>query len=352
MKFQNAILLNASLSALLASAWAMPTAAQDVSAQARAPGEAANADAQAEQAEATDIVVTGSRIARSGFNSPTPTLIVTAEQLELTAPDGLTQGLVKLPIFNASGGATGANGGRTLGSGGVNQTGNFLNLRNFGTIRTLILLDGRRVPPSNFDGNVDVDTLPQALVQRVDVVTGGASAVYGSDAVTGVVNYVLDRKYSGVKGVLQNGISGYGDNHKVRANVAVGTSLFGDRGHFIGSIEYSKTGGVATKESRPWFRNQLLVGSGTAGNPVRLIDNGVNNNASYRREDHRGSGRTGRHELQPRRNGQPVRTSASPACPPRAPTASPAGATVPIISTPASPRSWRRRRRSVAFNMS
>jgi outer membrane receptor protein involved in Fe transport len=262
---------------------ATPAAAQDVPVTENQPA-SAETGAQASDAEqptAPDIVVTGSRIIRSGFNSPTPTLINTADQLQAAAPDGLTQGLAKLPIFNASGGATGSNGGRTLGSGGINQTGNFLNLRNFGTIRTLILLDGRRMPATNFDGNVDVDTLPQALVQRVDVVTGGASAVYGSDAVTGVVNYVLDHKFSGVKGVIQNGISEYGDDHKFRTNIAVGTSLFGGRGHFIASAEYSKTDGVATKESRPWFKNQLIVGAGTAANPYRIIDNGVNNNASF-----------------------------------------------------------------------
>ncbi len=243
-------------------------------------GSAANADSGSADLQLEQITVTGSRIKRDGSGEPTPTLVTTAEELQATSPDNLTQGLIKLPIFNNSGGASGS-GGRSLGSGGVNQTGSFLNLRNFGTIRTLILLDGRRVPPTNFDGNVDVDTLPQALIQRVDVVTGGASAVYGSDAVTGVVNYVLDRKFTGLKGIVQGGISEEGDNEKYRANVAFGTSLLDGRGHFIASAEYSQSDGVGRKESRDWFKNQLLTGAGTATNPFHIVDNGLNTNAAF-----------------------------------------------------------------------
>src|SRR6201986_1154721 len=85
------------------------------------------------------------------------------------------------------------------GDGSQNFSSNVLNLRNFGAQRTLVLFDGHRAAPSNADGTVDVDALPQMLVSRVDVVTGGASAVYGSDAVTGVINFVLDKKFEGLK---------------------------------------------------------------------------------------------------------------------------------------------------------
>jgi len=105
-------------------------------------GSPANPDTGSAEPQLEQITVTGSRIKRDGSREPTPTLVTTAEELQATSPDSLTQGLTKLPIFNNSGGASGS-GGRSLGSGGVNQTGSFLNLRNFGTIRTLILLDGR-----------------------------------------------------------------------------------------------------------------------------------------------------------------------------------------------------------------
>ena len=95
-----------------------------------------------------------------------------------------------------------------------------------------------RLPASNQNGSVDVSTLPQTLMSRVDVVTGGASSVYGSDAITGVVNFILDKNFNGVKYEANAGISEYGDGFKYKANVAAGTDLFGGRGHIEGSIEY------------------------------------------------------------------------------------------------------------------
>jgi outer membrane receptor protein involved in Fe transport len=237
-------------------------------------------------ANASDIVVTGTRIVRNGYQAPTPTLVTTTEALQVTSPQSIVQGLEKLPVFA---GSTTPGGSPTggLGSGAANLVGDFLNLRNFGTIRTLILLDGHRVPPTSFDGNVDVDTLPQLLTQRVDVVTGGASAVYGSDAVTGVVNYVLDHHFNGIKGTIQTGISTYGDDASKRANIAYGTNLFGDRGHFEASFDYTKSDGIPAKEDRPWFHGQFLAGTGSAAtatkaaNPFQTVDNGRINNASF-----------------------------------------------------------------------
>ena len=117
------------------------------------------------------------------------------------------------------------------------QLEGLLNLRNFGVQRTLILLDGHRVPGSNQDGTVDVDTLPQMLMSRVDVVTGGASAVYGSDAVAGVVNFILDKKFTGIKGEVSGGVTGYGDARNWKINISGGNAFAGDRGHFLFSGE-------------------------------------------------------------------------------------------------------------------
>src|SRR5262249_17515910 len=148
---------------------------------------------------------TGSRVISDAGNSPTPLTMVSAKQLRDTTPGNLADGLNKLPIFLGS-----QMLGRP-GDGSQNFSSNVLNLRNFGGHRTLVLLDGHRAAPSNADGTVDIDTLPQMLVSRIDIVTGGASAVYGSDAVTGVVNFVLDKKGTSFKTDFNAGLSTYGD---------------------------------------------------------------------------------------------------------------------------------------------
>lgn len=176
-----------------------------------------------------EIVVTGSRVA-SVENSPTPLTVVSTEQLQTTTPKDIPDALNKLPVFQ------GSTGQRTQSGGGSNSSGNFLNLRNFGTERTLILLDGHRVVASGQNGAVDTNALPQMLVERVDIVTSGASAVYGSDAITGVVNFVLDTNFEGLRVQGNTGIAEIGEAWNYRLGAAVGKSLFDDRGHFIGSI--------------------------------------------------------------------------------------------------------------------
>src|SRR5690606_29338935 len=110
--------------------------------------------------------------------------------LNSVAPQNLADGLNQLPAFRGS--TSPQSTGSPAGGGG-----NRLNLRNFGSNRVLVLLDGRRHVPSTRDGVVDVDLIPQALVSRVDIVTGGASAAYGSDAVSGVVNFILNKEFDG-----------------------------------------------------------------------------------------------------------------------------------------------------------
>ena len=119
------------------------------------------------------VTVTGSRIISDITLSPTPLTVVTADQLQATTPSNIPDGLEKLPVF------LGSRSTRNVQNGSSNNTGNVLNLRNFGVARTLVLLDGHRVAPSNADGSVDTDVLPSMLMSRVDVVTGGASAIYG-----------------------------------------------------------------------------------------------------------------------------------------------------------------------------
>ncbi len=150
---------------------------------------------------------------------------------------------------------------------------NVLALRNFGAQRTLVLFDGHRVAPANANGTVDVDTLPQILMSRVEVVTGGASAVYGSDAVTGVVNFVLNKRFDGFKFDVNSGISNYGDGFSYKTSAAAGTDLFGGRGHVEIALEHFNQDGVpiAARPYGPQFWS--IAGAGTAANPYVNIQN-------------------------------------------------------------------------------
>jgi iron complex outermembrane receptor protein len=223
------------------------------------------------------IVVTGSRVISDAASSPTAVTLISAQQLHNTTPSNLADGLNKLPIFQGS---------QTIGrpgDGSQNYSSNILNLRNFGANRTLILLDGHRAPPSNADGTVDIDTLPQMLVSRVDIVTGGASAVYGSDAVTGVVNFVLDKKFEGVKFDANTGISTYADAMSYNLGMAAGADLFGGRGHFEASLEWRHRDPV-NQSARPYGPASnfgALVGTGTAADPYDVIANGRRPNSSF-----------------------------------------------------------------------
>lgn len=231
--------LLASTSALLI---AVPAAAQT------APKPTA-ADQSADEAKVEkDIVVTGSRIVRDGYTAPTPVTVATTEDLLKSTPSSVPDALNKLPQFaNSLGGARAASNFSNLPI-----HGNVLNLRGLGTtgpnpkgpLRTLILFDGVRMAPTEYVGTIDTNVIPQLLLQRVDVVTGGASAAWGSDAVAGVVNFVLDKNFKGLSGVAQAGVSERGDNANQRIGAAGGFGFAGDRGHILLSAEYSGSNGM------------------------------------------------------------------------------------------------------------
>jgi outer membrane receptor protein involved in Fe transport len=233
-------------------------------------------------AQATNVetvTVTGSRVISDAANSPTPLTVVSTDDLKAMTPTSLPDGLNKLPVFQGS-----QMVGRP-GDGSHNYSSSTLNLRNFGAQRTLVLMDGHRLTPSNDDGTVDVDTIPQMLISRVDVVTGGASAVYGSDAVTGVVNFVLDKKFTGVKADINTGISNYADAMSYNLSAAAGTDLFGGRGHFETAVEWRHRDPV-NQSSRPYGPTILQAsdgeaGTGTAANPFNRIANARRPNSTF-----------------------------------------------------------------------
>jgi iron complex outermembrane receptor protein len=257
-------------------------AASGLCALAIATSTAAQSPAQGDSDEIAEIIVTGSRIITDNLRSPTPITSVDIEEIAKTTPSDIADALNKLPEI--LGGRT----PRTQGNAGTNNGGNVLSLRNFGVSRTLVLLDGHRVPPSNQDGTVNVDILPQMLVSRVEIVTGGASAIYGSDAVAGVVNFVLDKDFTGFKFKTDAGISKYGDGEEGQIAAAWGTDLFGGRGHFETSARYRAQAMIPISD-RPYGENGqawLLAGSGTRENPfvnvpyARVFNSGMFGNVN------------------------------------------------------------------------
>lgn len=224
-----------------------------------------------------EVVVTGSRLIQNGFQAPTPVTVMTADQLQATAPSTLSDAVNQLPVFSNSFKPASTGPGVVSNAGGA-----YLNARSLGANRNLVLLDGRRMVPSSVSGSVagatDINIIPQALVQRVEVVTGGASAAYGSDAVSGVVNFVLDTKFTGLKGEVQGGISDESDNQSGKVSLTFGTPFAAGRGHLLLSGEYYDNEGVENFKDRAWankgyanIRTPAPLPQTSTSNPTRAI---------------------------------------------------------------------------------
>jgi iron complex outermembrane receptor protein len=236
---------------------------------AQAPAESDESGRGDSRAEVTTVVVTGTRITSRGFSAPTPTTIVNSEDIAKTAQPNIFTAVTELPSLQ---GSTGTNTGTFSTSSGQQGLSSF-SLRGLGTIRTLTLLDGQRVVGANVTGVPDISQFPQLLIKRVDVVTGGASASYGSDAVGGVVNFITEKHLEGVKGVLQGGITTYGDDGQFLVGAAAGTALLDHRLHLEGSVEYDHENGVkpggfgeGLAGGRDWFQATTLLNTGQLNN--------------------------------------------------------------------------------------
>jgi len=226
-----------------------------------------NANPAAESESVEQIVVTGSRVITNGNDNPTPTAVVTADELARINPGPMLQALSALPQLPA----TPNQGAQGQGPQGL------VNLRGIGFARNLIQFDGFRVG-FTFNGfagqGVDSNLIPQLLLKRVDIVTGGASAVYGSDAVSGVVNYVVDHDFNGVKIVGQAGETTYRDDHSWNAGIAAGMRLLDGRAHIEFSYQDFNNPGIRNRFDREWGRGLWSIqGGGTAANPFNLYSN-------------------------------------------------------------------------------
>jgi outer membrane receptor protein involved in Fe transport len=225
----------------------MPNGRQTVRlAQAPEGGSQSDVDPSGMTREAIEmVVVTGTRIQRSGFTTPTPVTVVGSGDFEARATTNIADYLNDLPAFLPSQTPT----TNTIATGGV---GNFLNLRGLGGERTLLLVDGRRHVPTTNVGTVSINVIPTLLIDRVEVVTGGASAAYGSDAVAGVVNMIFDRDLEGFRGEVQSGIAEEGDNEEWRVALAFGTHFAEGRGHFSIAAEGFDNDGIQYQRDRSW----------------------------------------------------------------------------------------------------
>lgn len=201
-----------------------------------------------------EIIITGSRIVREGYESPTPLAVVSEEQLKSNSDSNLVLFLQTQPVFTGSAASNNNIYSAASGTTGVNS----LNLRSLGVNRTLVLLDGRRPEPATATNAVDVSSLPTQLISRVDVVTGGASAVYGSDDIAGVVNFVLDRQFKGIKGAVDGGLTNYGDGKNYTVNLSGGMGFTDDRGHVLLSGEIFHSDGIPGR-ARDWTRSGAAI---------------------------------------------------------------------------------------------
>lgn len=192
-------------------------------------GAALAVSARAEPADVTDVasvIITGSRIAHPNLDQPTPVSTLSSEQIERAGTANLGDIIALLPEIG-SGYSLRANSNNFGNGAGLSQ----IDLHNLGPSRTLVLVNGQRHVAGDISTNaVDLNAIPAALVDRVEVITGGASALYGSDAVSGVVNIILKKKFEGVDAQAQvGGYDGYGENSS--ASFTVGKNIWGDRGN-------------------------------------------------------------------------------------------------------------------------
>ena len=200
-------------------------------------------DADADEAEFEEVVVTGSRIKRdANLAGSAPVASVTGEQFRVSGEIDIAELLNDTPALATS--VTAENSVDSVFFSGNSRSvaigQSVLQLRGLGPQRTLVLINGRR-HVSGVAGTqaVDIGSIPAALIERVETLTGGASSVYGADAVTGVVNFVLKEKYEGLSADVQGSISGQGDAERYKASLVYGKNFDDDRGNFTIALDYS-----------------------------------------------------------------------------------------------------------------
>lgn len=216
--------------------------------------------------DTTVVVVTASRITSRGFKAPTPTTSISTTDITNMAQPNVFTTITQLPSLQGSSGVATNTFSTSSGQQGLSSFA----LRGLGVSRTLTLLDGQRVVPSNIGtGAPDISLFPQLLLKRVDVVNGGASASWGSDAVGGVVNFITDKKFEGFKANVEIGETTYGDDKQGLVQMAFGKSFLDGKLHTEFALEYHHEDGVEAGDfgenaanGRDWYRSSTLVNTG------------------------------------------------------------------------------------------
>ena len=266
---------------MLCSAVSMSTAF------AAAPALAQDQAAGASEKESAAIVITGSRIARRDYTATSPIVTVDSQLLDESSAVNIEANLNKLPQFapaltqfDTQG--LQANANVTIGISTVS-------LRQLGSNRNLVLVDGRRPTPVNGSGVVDINTIPSAAIERTEIITGGASSTYGADAVGGVVNFILKKNFTGLSIDGQASINERGDGFQYRGSLLMGANLDGGRGNVMIGMEYYNREKVLTMD-RPWyvekakdptvtgtefFLNQNIISFGATARPSQAATNAL-----------------------------------------------------------------------------
>jgi outer membrane receptor protein involved in Fe transport len=232
----------------LAAVFLVPALA---SAQTQAP-------APADDQTVTEVVVTGSRLSARGFKAPTPVTVIGAEEIGLSGTQNVETLLNDTPQFLGS-----QNNGPTANTvpGGTAT----LNLRGFGAQRNLVLVNGRRFTITGPDQTTDINTIPAALIKRVETVTGGSSAVYGSDAITGVVNFIMKDDFQGVELTGEARQDTHTKTKTYTADLTFGTNFADDRGNVVVALNYLDRGGFTRGDRGGWATPSMADGCVTAG---------------------------------------------------------------------------------------
>lgn len=241
--------------------------ATSANAQSAAGTTGAEQTTEDDPAQLGDIIVTGSRIDRPGYESPTPLLRVSQEELQVVPRANLGAALADLPQFKAA--ESPVTSSSNVGAGRFP-----INIRGLGDKRSLLLLDGRRLVSS------DLNTVPSIMIGSVDIVTGGASAAWGSDAVGGVVNLNVDGDFTGVRLGAEAGISSRGDAQQYKVEGKFGVSFAGGRGHFVIGGEYVDNKGIPRRIDREntgrWSTNGNIALTPNVGYSTRLAGGYIN----------------------------------------------------------------------------
>ena len=264
-------------SASLLTGIAMPAFGQEVGAQAEdkapavvaetVPAERSSVTVESAEEDSAEIIVTGSRIRLSGYTQPTPVTVVDAEKLLRDSHTDISAAIAQLPSAGAMSSPNTSNGSQSVSAGTAGLS--LVNLRNLGSDRTLVLFDGKRAVASTEGGGVDLNLLPQSLIQRIDIVTAGASAAWGSDAVAGVVNIIINKSFEGLAAHAEVSTNDDETRQQAKAEISYGTDLFGGRGHFIVSGAHLYSPDHVVPQETSWYNAQNLV-----NNPAFTATNG------------------------------------------------------------------------------